>query len=853
MNELQFFEPQLLRFTPPENNNHNHQPNEALLETVEGTGVPTLSEIKTQNSTTKRITTTYNRFYSSQHSTPRIIHSDEEDNSSESFLSLYDTNETKNNSLIPGSRPPLEKTMAMSEGKRPNAKKETISYNLNHTADPQQHLSYEPVQHEEELELLSPPQDSNSVTPIYSKTNITRCHSPCTDEDEKKTENTPPPTKIKKQNKNGEYDSDEDMMEPILLKNNTTVFSYSDHDSSRNRTTVTSSNNSFGKSTHHHVVDNNNNNNNKAPPISATVPYDLSDSMFDTEKKEDENNNVSSANYEQSSEDFTVAARQQPTKTYRGSMVNSSANYNKNNSNTNKKTTPVKLKTHQKLKKETKKKDSHNNSVNTRCGGRDTPPPSENINQNNNNNHKETEHKCQIEHLSDHDLQQQWDLAFSELNSLKLRLNEMTETRKKMEEEQENKEKELKLLKQHFLPHVNFSELDLLLLYLKTVTTEVYDLPRNCIFLNHRDWLSILYVAATFGHTVKLNNNNNNRNNSNNNNVGSPTRDNEKEIVNFSHNDETIKFIDIDYRLLLSELPKIGIMAGLLYFEDFGRNIEKIHICCDNLMSYKSLPINFSQTNTKTNTANNNNNNTEIITQSSNFFTADTGLYNNHHFTSASPLFVVPATAFMMIFAELIIAIQLNAKTSIKFFELFLKDFPLDNNLNNKKDQKIVYFTKDNDWTNDGASRLGYAFFDVLYHHCDDIQNVLDENNENDENNNNEIIPVSHYHNPYNKCHNHPFFYRFKKIPNDNNKNNKTANVFGLRSFNEESEVLAAEELLLHQNKNTLWANISDYVNYNNARVDTLFEKEKEKEREKKFKTKILKTLGETIVKDNPA
>lgn len=140
-----------------------------------------------------------------------------------------------------------------------------------------------------------------------------------------------------------------------------------------------------------------------------------------------------------------------------------------------------------------------------------------------------------------------WNMAMLEVKALNQELEDMRQMRHDAEDELQRYYDELRTLNRSFLPHGNPQELDFTLMYLKTAIHESDDLPSGRLFLSHPDWLSLLAaIWATPNHSIRT--------------------------------------VDIAWELSWGDIPKLGILSGLLYRPSAAEPLECLMLQASELL-----------------------------------------------------------------------------------------------------------------------------------------------------------------------------------------------------------------------------------------------------------------------------
>ncbi|KAG5482580.1 hypothetical protein CUR178_05722 [Leishmania enriettii] len=154
-----------------------------------------------------------------------------------------------------------------------------------------------------------------------------------------------------------------------------------------------------------------------------------------------------------------------------------------------------------------------------------------------------------------------WHIAMLEVKAQKQELEDLRQARRDAEDAGKKREDELRSLSRIMLPHTAPQELDGVLLYLKTALDAPEDMPHGRLFLHQPSWLPMLVAVWT-----------------------APSN--------------RIRAVEIAAELTWMDIPRLGLVAGLLYHHHASGLLEELIIRSDKLLgsprAAATLPKNYS-------------------------------------------------------------------------------------------------------------------------------------------------------------------------------------------------------------------------------------------------------------------
>ncbi|KPA78021.1 hypothetical protein ABB37_06775 [Leptomonas pyrrhocoris] len=150
-------------------------------------------------------------------------------------------------------------------------------------------------------------------------------------------------------------------------------------------------------------------------------------------------------------------------------------------------------------------------------------------------------------HVSEEEAEGLWYMTMLEVKAQRQELEDLRSARRNAEDHAQRRQEELRALTRVFLPHTHPQDLDSTLLYLKTVLLEPEDLPHGRLFLQQQDWLPLLAVVWT-----------------------SPMN--------------RIRSVEIAAELTWVDIPRLGLISGLLYHHNASSPLEEFIIRSDKLL-----------------------------------------------------------------------------------------------------------------------------------------------------------------------------------------------------------------------------------------------------------------------------
>ncbi|KAG5508994.1 hypothetical protein GH5_06219 [Leishmania sp. Ghana 2012 LV757] len=154
-----------------------------------------------------------------------------------------------------------------------------------------------------------------------------------------------------------------------------------------------------------------------------------------------------------------------------------------------------------------------------------------------------------------------WHIAMLEVKAQKQELEDLRQARRDAEDAGKQREDELRSLSRILLPHTAPQELDGVLLYLKTALDAPEDMPHGRLFLHQPSWLPMLVAVWT-----------------------APSN--------------RIRAVEIAAELTWMDIPRLGLVAGLLYHHHASGPLEELIIRSDKLLgsprAAPTLPKNYN-------------------------------------------------------------------------------------------------------------------------------------------------------------------------------------------------------------------------------------------------------------------
>jgi hypothetical protein len=150
-------------------------------------------------------------------------------------------------------------------------------------------------------------------------------------------------------------------------------------------------------------------------------------------------------------------------------------------------------------------------------------------------------------HIREEEAEGLWYMTMLEVKARRQELEDLREARRNAEDLRQKRQDELRALNRVFLPHTHPQELDCALLYLKTVLFEPDDIPHARLFLQTLDWLPLLSAVWT-----------------------SPAN--------------RIRSVEVAAELTWMDIPRLGVMTGLLYHHNASSPLEELIIRSDKLL-----------------------------------------------------------------------------------------------------------------------------------------------------------------------------------------------------------------------------------------------------------------------------
>ncbi|AYU77711.1 hypothetical protein, conserved [Leishmania donovani] len=156
--------------------------------------------------------------------------------------------------------------------------------------------------------------------------------------------------------------------------------------------------------------------------------------------------------------------------------------------------------------------------------------------------------------------EEMWHMAMLEVKAQQQELEELRQARRDAEDAAKQREDLLRSLNRILLPHTAPQELDGVLLYLKTAIYEPEDMPHGRLFLQQPSWLPMLVAVWT-----------------------APAN--------------RIRTVEIAAELTWVDIPRLGLVAGLLYHQYASGPLEELIIRADKLLgspqTTATLPNNY--------------------------------------------------------------------------------------------------------------------------------------------------------------------------------------------------------------------------------------------------------------------
>ncbi|CBH13560.1 hypothetical protein, conserved [Trypanosoma brucei gambiense DAL972] len=139
-----------------------------------------------------------------------------------------------------------------------------------------------------------------------------------------------------------------------------------------------------------------------------------------------------------------------------------------------------------------------------------------------------------------------WERAMLEVKAVNTELRELIDARHATEKELAQLNSTLQIMKRLFLPHSSMGEVNPLCMYLTTALEEPTELPGRRAFVGGRDWFPCLAAL-----------------------LSSPKN--------------ALCSIEIVQPMIISSLPQLGMVTGLLYHDSAMKNLQSLVIPCDQL------------------------------------------------------------------------------------------------------------------------------------------------------------------------------------------------------------------------------------------------------------------------------
>ena len=146
-----------------------------------------------------------------------------------------------------------------------------------------------------------------------------------------------------------------------------------------------------------------------------------------------------------------------------------------------------------------------------------------------------------------------WYMTMLEVKARRQELEELRQARRNAEDHRQKQQDELRALNRIFLPHGHPQDLDCTLLYLKTALFEPDDIPHGRLFLQQPDWLPLLAAVWT-----------------------SPAN--------------RIRAVEVAAELTWMDIPRLGLLAGLLYHHNASGPLEELIIRSNRLLGAPRQP-----------------------------------------------------------------------------------------------------------------------------------------------------------------------------------------------------------------------------------------------------------------------
>ncbi|KAG5482056.1 hypothetical protein LSCM1_05771 [Leishmania martiniquensis] len=142
-----------------------------------------------------------------------------------------------------------------------------------------------------------------------------------------------------------------------------------------------------------------------------------------------------------------------------------------------------------------------------------------------------------------------WHIAMLEVKAQKQELEDLRQARRDAEEAEKQREEELRSLSRILLPHTAPQELDGVLLYLQTALDAPEDMPHGRLFLHQPSWLPMLIAVWT-----------------------APSN--------------RLRAVEIAAELTWVDIPRLGLVAGLLYHQHAAGPLKELIIRSDRLLGF---------------------------------------------------------------------------------------------------------------------------------------------------------------------------------------------------------------------------------------------------------------------------
>ncbi|KPI85560.1 hypothetical protein ABL78_5389 [Leptomonas seymouri] len=149
--------------------------------------------------------------------------------------------------------------------------------------------------------------------------------------------------------------------------------------------------------------------------------------------------------------------------------------------------------------------------------------------------------------VSEEEAEGLWFMTMLEVKAQRQELEDLRQARRNAEDQRQKRQDELRALNRVLLPLTHPQELDCSLLYLKTALFESDDIPNGRLFLQHPDWLPLLAAVWT-----------------------SPAN--------------RIRSVEIAAELTWVDIPRLGLISGLLYHDNAPGPLEELIIRSEKLL-----------------------------------------------------------------------------------------------------------------------------------------------------------------------------------------------------------------------------------------------------------------------------